>query len=181
VYDISITPKYSLPKIWLKYTQRYAYSMYFVCLMCTQSVHQQTWSTLLQVTLLGVQIVCTYCMHKVCICRLGAHYCILQYVMCTLSAYIVCMKCAFADFVHTILAYTPGLTLSVPIVCWKCVHTYLMHTGLPSVRRMLKVCWCRLCILYAYYPSCSKFNIQKQNCIFCKHSAQSMHLFPPTN
>ena len=60
-------------------------------------------------TLQGMHKVCylfAKCMLQVCICRLNAHFFSLHYWVCIMSAQIVCIKCAFAYLVHTILDYT---------------------------------------------------------------------------
>ena len=72
-----------------------------------------------------VCILFAQCVLKVCISRLSAHFVWLHYWVCRLFAHIICMKCAYADLVYTIVSCKLGVQI---------VYTNRMH----------KVCICRL-------------------------------------
>ncbi len=80
--------------------------------MYALNVQMQTWCTLLQLTLLSVHNVCLYCMHKVCICILGAHYYVLhsyEFRKCAQSLHIVC-KCILIAYLFAVFVrYVQGL------------------------------------------------------------------------
>ena len=83
--------------------------------------------------------------------RRDAHFCNLFYSVCKLSAKIVCMKCASADLVHTVLSYSTRFA--------NCLHKLLMDTILAytpgqiwSVHSMHLV---RISMLLAHQFACS--------------------------
>ncbi len=128
-FNQRVSLDYRLLETGLKYTQGYAYSMHVVCKV--------------------------YVLR--CWCRLDAHYCNLNQLVCTVSAYIVCIKRAFAYLVHTIMFYTHMNSESVHIVCPKCVNAYLLHTYVKSLLGVCNVCIKGWCTLYPHYLSCTKF------------------------
>ncbi len=99
MYDISIAPKYRLPKTGLKYTQRYSQSMHVFGKIYASSAQMQTLT-------------------------LWADFFIFYNWVCKIYAQMVCKKCASADLVHTFY----NTLLGNLQVCKTSAHSVYMHT-----------------------------------------------------